>query len=55
MKAREEIAILAGAIAILLAGAAIGASTVATHRDPTPTVAIDDGAIDFAEQVPVNP
>jgi len=52
---REESAVLACALAILLAGAAIGASIVATWRDPAPTVSIDDGAIDYADDRPLAP
>ncbi len=55
MTRREETAVLACALAILLAGAAIGASIVATWRDPAPTVSIDDGAIDYSDDRPVAP
>lgn len=55
MSRREETTVLACAMAVLLAGAAIGASIVATWRDPAPTVSIDDGALDYAEERPLNP
>jgi hypothetical protein len=55
MNRRQQATLLACAISVLLAGAAIGASIVATHHTPAPTVSVDDGAIDFAAEQPVAP
>jgi len=50
MSRREQAVTLIAALAILLAGVVIGASTAATRFTPAPPVAIDDGAIDFSTQ-----
>lgn len=50
MSRREQAVTLIAALAILLAGVVIGASTAATRFNPAPSIAIDDGALDFSPQ-----
>lgn len=59
MNRRDELTLLASAIAILFAGAVIGAAAVALHHADGPPIGaaamIDAGALDFAEDRPVAP
>jgi hypothetical protein len=54
MSWRDELALLAAVLAILLSGATIGAAVVAAHRTAT-AAPIDDGAIDFSGDPPLAP
>lgn len=61
MNRRDELTLLASAIAIaiLFAGAVIGAAAVGVHHTDGPPIGaaamIDAGAIDYAEDRPVAP
>lgn len=54
MTTRERLTLAGLAAAILLAGAVIGASAVAVHQTD-PVALLEQGAVDYAYDKPVNP